>query len=234
MRSFPHIERRKHFRAGSPVLCAASYSVEELIRKAEPERSARFLVFKTLFDHACALAALPLIAAMSMVLLALNPFFNPGPLFFRQSRIGRSGASFRMWKFRTMTPSRAEARDPNAKLEAERITKLGGFLRRTRLDEVPNLLNVLRGEMSVVGPRPDAANHVAYYSDRVHGYEQRHRVKPGITGLAQVEQGYVEDEDATLLKAKYDNLYVERICIRLDAYIILRTFRVMAGGFGAK
>lgn len=234
MRTFPNIARHKEFRAGSPVLSPTSYTVEELIRKNKPERSAKFMVFKVGFDYLCAIVALPIIAVMAFLLLILNPFLNPGPVFFRQNRIGRHGRPFRMWKFRTMAPSSAEARDPNAQVEADRITRLGGLMRKTRLDEIPNMINVLRGEMSVVGPRPDAANHVAYYSGRVHGYFERHRVKPGITGLAQVEQGYVEDEDATFVKAKYDNLYVDRVCIRLDAYIIFQTFRVMVGGIGAK
>lgn len=234
MRSFPEIARHKEFRFGSPVLSPASYTVEELIRKSEPEMSTKFMVFKTVFDFSCAVVAMPIIAIMSVLLLILNPFFNPGPLFFRQNRVGQFGHPFRMWKFRTMAPAKAEARDPNAKVEEDRISRLGGFLRKTRLDEIPNMINVLRGEMSVVGPRPDAANHVAYYSRSVHGYFERHRIKPGITGLAQVEQGYVEDEDATWLKAKYDNLYVDRVCIRLDAYIIIRTFLVMVCRVGAK
>lgn len=234
MRSFPEIARRKEFRSGSPVLSPASYTVDHLIRKTKPEMSAKFVIFKVVFDYSCAIVSLPIIAVMSLLLLALNPLFNPGPLFFRQSRAGHLGQPFRMWKFRTMVPANIEARDPNAKVEEDRITRLGGFMRKTRLDEIPNMINVLCGDMSVVGPRPDAANHVAYYSKSVHGYFERHRIKPGITGLAQVEQGYAEDEDATSLKALYDNLYVDRVCIRLDAYIILRTFRVMAGRIGAK
>ncbi len=139
-----------------------------------------------------------------------------------------------MWKFRTMAFSDVEVRDPNALVEEERITCVGRVLRRTRIDELPNFFNVLRGEMSVIGPRPDAASHAKHYSGKVSGYAERHRVKPGITGLAQVEQGYAEDEDATATKAKYDNLYITRSCGRLDLYIIIRTFVVIANGFGAR
>ncbi|KGL01607.1 MULTISPECIES: sugar transferase [Thalassobacter] len=234
MRQYLDIEHYREFRVGSPVLSLESYTIHELIKKNEPEISSKFRTFKVILDYTCALIALPTIAFIAIILLILNPFFNRGPLFFRQSRVGQFGRTFRMWKFRTMLPAKDEVRAPNAAVEENRITPLGRFLRKTRIDEIPNLLNVLTGEMSVIGPRPDAASHVEYYAPRVHGYADRHRVKPGITGLAQVEQGYVESEDATAIKTMYDNLYVERMCGRLDIYIMLRTFRVMRTGFGAK
>ena len=234
MRQYLDIEHYREFRVGSPVLSLENYTIHELIKKNEPEISSKFRTFKIILDYTCALIALPTIAFIAIILLILNPFFNRGPLFFRQSRVGQFGRTFRMWKFRTMLPAKDEVRAPNAAVEENRITPLGRFLRKTRIDEIPNLLNVLTGEMSVIGPRPDAASHVEYYAPRVHGYADRHRVKPGITGLAQVEQGYVESEDATAIKTMYDNLYVERMCGRLDIYIMLRTFRVMRTGFGAK
>jgi len=224
----------REFSAGSTALCPNTYDIEELVRKDEPLWTWKYRVFKNLVDYGCSIISLPLIALIALVLFVLNPWLNPGPVFFRQTRAGKFGQPFRMWKFRTMLPADAEARDPNAALEVDRITRLGRVLRKSRIDEIPNMINVLRGEMSIVGPRPDAANHVDYYSQNVFGYAKRHRVKPGITGLAQVEQGYVEDEEATVVKAKYDNLYVERSCGRLDVYIIMKTFRVMVGGFGAK
>lgn len=137
-----------------------------------------------------------------------------------------------MWKFRTMRVAKTTSRDPNADVEADRIPKLSNFMRKTRIDELPNFFNVLRGEMSVIGPRPDALNHALHFTKHVDGYLARHRVKPGITGLAQVEMGYVVGNKATKLKAKYDNIYVTRFCGRLDIYIICRTFRVMAGAIG--
>lgn len=232
MRQYLEIDHYKEFYAGAPVLHLDQYSHEELTLKAEADWSFKFRVFKTCFDYTCALIGIPVILLMSLCLLVLNPFFNPGPLFFRQGRIGRLGREFQIWKFRTMIPAEQAARDPNAKLEEDRISGLGRFLRKTRLDEIPNLINVLMGDMSVIGPRPDASNHVSYYSEHVLGYAERHRVKPGMTGLAQVELGYVEDEDATATKAKYDNLYVNRSCGRLDLYILYRTVFVLVRAIG--
>lgn len=234
MRRYFNIDHYTEFCIGSPILCPNTYEIEELLTQDSPKWSFKYRLFKTLVDYGCALMALPLIFAMALILWMLNPFFNPGPVFFRQFRVGQFGQPFKMWKFRTMLPSDIESRDPNMALEEHRITGLGRILRKSRLDEVPNLINVLRGEMSVVGPRPDAASHVEYYSRKIHGYSERHRVKPGITGLAQVEQGYVEDENATTVKMKYDNLYVERSCGRMDVYILYRTVGVVAGGVGAK
>lgn len=234
MRHYLNIDHYTEFSAGSPVLNLNSYEIDDLISKDAPEWSVKFRIFKSILDVNCAVVALPLITVMALVLLVLNPIFNPGPVFFHQFRIGQFGQPFRMWKFRTMRVSSVESRDPNVALEEHRITILGRVLRRSRLDEVPNLINVLRGEMSVIGPRPDAASHAAYYSGAIVGYARRHRVKPGLTGLAQVEQGYVEDENATAVKAKYDNLYVQRSCGRMDIYILYRTIGVVLGGFGAK
>lgn len=234
MRQYLDIEHYKQFRVGSPALNLDSYRIEELIKKAKAERSFKFRIFKKTFDYGCAVMALPIIGVLMLVLSILNPFLNPGPLFFRQKRTGQYGRPFLMWKFRSMTVSKHEVRDPRAALEKNRITKLGYFIRRARIDELPNFFNVLRGEMSVVGPRPEAASHAEYYDKRIFGFAQRHRVKPGLTGLAQVEQGYVEDQDAAMVKIMYDNLYVERMCGRLDVYIIFRTFRVIVTGFGAK
>ncbi len=228
------IEQYSTFRSGSQALTLEYYDLDDLIASGLPQWSLKFRLFKLLIDTTCTVIALLIIAILSLIFLILNPFLNPGPLFFTQMRTGLHGKPFRMWKFRTMVVSVAEARKPNTPLEEDRITRLGGFMRKARIDELPNFFNVLCGQMSVVGPRPDASSHVELYSKSVAGYAQRHRVRPGITGLAQVEQGYVEDEDATAIKAKYDNIYVQRSCGRLDLYIILRTFTIMARGFGAR
>ncbi|WP_424928683.1 sugar transferase [Amaricoccus tamworthensis] len=193
-----------------------------------------FRLYKTTFDMCCALAAMPVILLLAVLLLIVNPVLNPGPLMFVQKRMGRNRQAFYMYKFRTMLPSGDTARGPEAGLETDRITALGGFLRRTRVDELPNFINVLLGEMSVIGPRPDAIEHAEYFSQLIGHYNERFRVKPGITGLAQIEHGYADGAEATALKAMYDQRYVEASCGRLDVYIALRTIFVMASGFGAK
>jgi lipopolysaccharide/colanic/teichoic acid biosynthesis glycosyltransferase len=226
-----------HYRAyfpGSPLLQPDTYTIEELISRSEAAWSLKYKVFKAAFDLLCGFAGVFLIALAAIVLFFLNPLLNPGPVFFVQDRTGRFGVPFRMWKFRTMLPAGILVRGPNDPLELDRITPLGRFLRRTRIDELPNFINVLRGEMSVVGPRPEAATHAEHFGLQILGYTQRHRLRPGITGLAQVEQGYAEGDTAAALKVKYDNLYVTRSCGRMDIYIIVKTVAVILFGKGAK
>jgi len=193
-----------------------------------------FRVYKPLFDITLSLLALPLIAVTALVLLVLNPWLNPGPLFFVQDRLGWHKRAFRMIKFRTMTVAPSKAREAGEGVEKNRITRLGQVLRKLRIDELPNFFNVLRGEMSVIGPRPDAKSHAEHFLTEIPHYNYRYLVKPGITGLAQIESGYAEGLEATVLKAHYDQLYVETSCGRLDVYIAWRTITVMLTGFGAK
>jgi len=231
---YTKISHYREFTSAGTALELDTYHIDDLISRNTAQWSLKFRVFKMVFDLTCALIGVLIVAVLSPLLILVNPFLNPGPLFFSQERIGLHAKPFRMWKFRTMSVSDTAARDPNAPLEHDRITRLGRLMRRYRIDELPNFFNVLMGEMSVVGPRPDASNHVDLYSESVAGYIHRHRVRPGITGLAQVKQGYVEDADATEIKAKYDNIYVTRSCGRLDVYIILTTFQVLFRGFGAR
>ena len=200
-------------------------------RKAMPKG---YLGAKRVFDIVVAIAALPAIALIGLILLALNPFWNRGPLIFAQIRMGRRCKPFRAFKFRTMKMAPEIARGPNAPLETERITKLGLFLRRSRLDEFPQFINVLLGEMSVIGPRPDYWNHAIHYSETIPGYRRRHAMRPGITGLAQVANGYAEGLDATTIKTRQDLKYIDTAGFRTDAWIFWRTIRVMMTGFGAR
>lgn len=193
-----------------------------------------YAVVKLAIDKIAALLALPLVAAMAFLLLVLNPFLNPGPVFFRQPRMGQDGERFVIWKFRTMVEAAAETRDAHGALEEHRITSLGRVMRRMRLDEWPNFINVLLGHMSLVGPRPDAWDHAQVYVRDLPHYGRRLRAKPGITGLAQVIQGYAEGLDQTASKAEIDGFYVANCSLRLDAYIALRTAAVVLSGFGGR
>lgn len=191
---------------------------------------------KRLFDLVAASFGCSVALIVGILLLLMNPVFNPGPLLFRQERMGRHGRKFTLWKFRTMLPcpEGRSVRPTNAPLEEARITKLGRVLRRCRVDELPNFLNVLRGEMSVIGPRPDAWEHALHYSAAVEAYRHRFEVLPGITGLAQVVGGYADCHDATRRKARFDKFYVEHRSIALEVLIVWRTLRVIVGGFGAR
>jgi len=203
---------------------------------SEPIQAApiAFRVVKRTFDIAVAAAALPLIAVTAVVLLALNPIWNAGPLFFLQTRMGRDCKPFRAVKFRTMRPVREIERGPDDPLEKDRITRLGRLLRRARIDELPQFLNVLAGHMSVIGPRPDYWDHAMHYLSIIPGYRQRHLVRPGITGLAQVDGGYAEGVNATVVKTRHDLRYIRRNGMVMELYVLWRTIWVVMTGFGAR
>ena len=184
-------------------------------------------------DITLALAALPIVAGVSLIILMLNWRYNPGPLFFSQIRMGAHGSSFRMWKFRTMLEA-SGVRGPDDAVEEDRITRLGRVMRRTRLDELPNFYNVLLGEMSFIGPRPDAWDHAIWHREHVPYYAERFRIAPGITGLAQVRNGYADSVHAVRKKARLDAFYVRHQCLKLDLFIVLSTFRIVFTGEGAK
>lgn len=189
---------------------------------------------KRAIDILIALLALPAIVLIGLILLILNPIWNKGPLIYSQTRMGWRCRPFKAYKFRTMTTTPEVSRGPNDPLETERITRLGMFLRKTRLDEFPQFINVLTGKMSVIGPRPDYWRHATHYSDTIAGYRRRHAVKPGITGLAQVDNGYAEGVSATVVKTRHDLRYIETASLTTDVYIIWRTLKVMFTGFGAR
>ncbi|MBK0399775.1 sugar transferase [Limibaculum sp. M0105] len=189
---------------------------------------------KRAVDLAASLLALPAIALAGLTLMALNPIWNPGPLFYRQVRMGRDCKPFTAIKFRTMRCTPAIMRGPNDPVEDDRITRLGAFLRKSRIDEWPQFLNVLAGDMSLIGPRPDYWDHAVHYLQTVPGYRERHAMRPGITGLAQVDDGYAEGIESTFRKVRYDLFYIERTGFRMEAYIIMRTLSVLFTGAGAR
>lgn len=193
-----------------------------------------FNTFKMLCDLVFPILSLPFIFFASVALIILNPIFNPGPLMFTQVRMGLNGERFRMYKFRTMSISPVAARAHDAPIEADRITPFAHYLRKFRIDELPNFINVLLGHMSVIGPRPDAWDHATQYSAQIRNYSERFQVRPGITGLAQIRGGYADDLRAVERKARYDYFYVKSSGIRMELYIIGRTALVICSGFGAK
>jgi exopolysaccharide biosynthesis polyprenyl glycosylphosphotransferase len=175
------------------------------------------------FDLACALVGL---IALVPLLVAAAPLIrrgSPGPVFYRQLRVGRGGRPFMLVKLRTMVVD-AEPEGPVwAALDDPRVTRVGRWLRRTRLDELPQALNVLRGEMSVVGPRPERPAFVATLAEAIPFYRARHAVRPGLTGWATIHQGYARSTGDALLKLQYDLYYIKHQSLFLDAYILLRT-----------
>jgi lipopolysaccharide/colanic/teichoic acid biosynthesis glycosyltransferase len=196
--------------------------------------SATFWLGKRVFDLALAIFLLPLLGMLAASLALLNRKWNPGPLFFVQERMGRDGRPFELVKFRTMRPTTAEPRGADEPVELDRITPLGYWLRQTRLDELPQVLNVLLGEMSFIGPRPDVWEHAQAYAATVPGYRARHAVRPGISGLAQVRMGYAEGTAATLHKTRKDLVYIKQVSVGLEFAILLRTLSTMSNRRGAR
>ena len=135
-------------------------------------------------------------------------------------------------KFRTMTPIKEITRQFDDPIEIKRITPLGRILRKSRIDELPQILNVLKGEMSLIGPRPDYYSHAVKYLQDVKGYRDRHSIRPGISGLSQISLGYVEGLKATSEKASIDNYYIKNIGYMSELKIILNTFLVILMGAG--
>jgi len=200
---------------------SAEESVHDL---ALPSQSALYQSLKRAFDLGfTTVVLLPAMLIVALALLIANPILNPGPLFFAQKRMGRGCKPFRALKFRTMDVKSAGARGPNDPVESDRITPLGHLMRRLRFDELPQIINVYRGDMSLIGPRPDYFRHAHYYMRAIPDYHARHTVRPGISGLAQIELGYAEGTDATRLKTSADLDYIRRASIGLDLWIFWRT-----------
>ncbi len=197
-------------------------------------RKARALPLKRPFDVAvCIVVLLPLLLLSAAALAALNPLLNRGPLFFVQTRMGRNCRPFRLLKFRTMREAGAGRRPADGRLEVDRITRFGMVLRKTRIDELPQIVNVLRGEMSLIGPRPDIYEHGLHFCRKIPGYADRHAVRPGISGLAQTEIGYVEGTEATRRKVHADLYYVANMGLLLELWIVWRTVAVILRRDGA-
>ncbi len=198
----------------------------------ESRKTVYYEAGKRLLDVVGALVGLALFAAMTPF-IALWIYLESGrPIFFRQERVGRHGERFRVWKFRTMLPDTRRERGRWAPEDQDRITPFGRFLRKTHLDEFPQFWDVLRGKMSLVGPRPEQPELVALLEEKIPFYRARLLVKPGLTGWAQVNQGYVGTLEETRTKLEYDLFYIKKRNLLFDLYIILRTFGAIFGARG--
>jgi lipopolysaccharide/colanic/teichoic acid biosynthesis glycosyltransferase len=172
-----------------------------------------------------------------LLLLAMLAIWLGGlgrkPVLYRQIRVGLNGSRFSLLKLRTM---RIDAEREGPRMAARndaRVTRIGKLLRHSRIDELPQLINVLRGEMSLIGPRPERPEFAALYEREIEGYVLRHSVKPGITGLAQVSQGYAENLPGAVIKLYHDLDYIRHCSLRTDLAIMLRTLPVVLTGWGA-
>ncbi|QAY77031.1 sugar transferase [Sphingosinicella sp. BN140058] len=192
---------------------------------------------KRLSDIVVSIAALPVLIPLFAILAILIRLDSPGPIFFRQERMGYRGHPFRMWKFRTMRHGHAAADAREAAMTRDgddRVTKIGRPLRRYRIDELPQVINILKGEMSWIGPRPEAVPLSLWYEAELPFYRYRHIVRPGITGWAQVKQGHVAEVEDVLWKLHYDFYYIKNFSFWLDVLIVAGTMKTVFSGFGAR
>ena len=208
-----------------------NHSVKELsgipiLTLSETPLIGTHLLVKAIEDKVLATIALILVSPILLLTAIAIKLESPGPIFFRQTRTGWDGEEFQIWKFRSMrTQVGDETEVIQATREDPRITRVGRFIRRTSIDELPQLLNVLAGQMSLVGPRPHAVQHNAEYSQRIIDYLARHRIKPGITGLAQVRgyRGETKELSQMAKRVQYDLEYINNWSVALDLSIMVRT-----------
>ena len=226
----------------------------------DPRVNIRCLHFRTRFAKRCldiAVASVLLLLTAPLVVLAALAIklTSKGPVFFVQTRVGLNarrsssntppasrpcrrstqnyGRPFKIYKLRTMSAAASSSGPTQAKADDMRVTTVGRFLRKMRIDELPQLVNVLRGEMSMVGPRPECIEYIEELSTKVPGYLDRLGLKPGLTGVAQIEGGYANDLDSYRKKVAYDLLYLQNCCVWNDMRVMVRTVKVVLTGFGA-
>jgi exopolysaccharide biosynthesis polyprenyl glycosylphosphotransferase len=195
-----------------------------------------FWYAKRVVDIAASLCGICILFSLAPIVAAAIKLTSKGPVFYRQERIGRGGKTFRIAKFRTMVDGAEKDTGPvwSDGENEHRITVIGRVLRRTRLDELPQLVNVLKGQMSIIGPRPERPEFVEMLSREIPFYAERHMVTPGITGWAQVNYPYANCIEDTKEKLEYDFYYLKNRRLLLDLQILLKTIRVMLTGTGAK
>jgi sugar transferase (PEP-CTERM system associated) len=196
-------------------------------------RGTRFV--KRLID--LALGSIGFVLAGPLTLLTALAVYldSDGPILYRQERVGENGRTFTLFKFRSMRLDAEKAGQPIwAKENDERVTRVGRFIRKARLDELPQLWNVMRGDMSFVGPRPERPFFVQQLADEIPFYQQRHAVKPGVTGWAQIKYQYGSSIEDAMEKLRYDLYYIKHLSIALDLSIVFDTVKVIMFGKGAK
>lgn len=189
-----------------------------------PQIAGSYAIFKDLFDRVFAALALLALSPLLLAIALAVKLTSPGPVIFRQRRLGLNGKTFYLYKFRSMRHDQVENVD-QATMHDARVTPVGRFLRRTSLDELPQFFNVLLGDMSVVGPRPHALQHNEIYRQKLELYMLRHRVKPGITGWAQINgyRGETDTDDKMAMRVQYDLHYIKNWSFWLDVKIIFLT-----------
>ena len=222
------VESVAELTSGRKMLPTAADSLWEIDNDPGYDRAKRLL------DVAAVLLLAPLWLPLAAGVALAVRFDSKGPALYSQPRVGRDGQVFTLWKFRSMVHGLQAPGVHFAQADDPRITRVGRVLRRTRLDELPQLLNVLWGDMSLIGPRPEQTAFVRDFAATIPSYPYRHLVRPGLTGWAQVQQGYADSADSTRIKLSYDLYYVAHYSLALDLLIAAKTVKTICTGFGAR
>ena len=206
---------------GTPLL--------EIPSRLMPEWQANI---KQIFDYTLAMVLMILSSPLILVLSLLIHYYDRGPVIYSQVRIGRNGKPFTIYKFRSMHQNAEKDSPMLSNSRDKRITPIGRFMRKHRLDEIPNLLNVLKGEMSFVGPRPERQYFIDRITEKAPHYLRLMKVKPGITSWGQVKYGYASSVDQMIERLEYDLLYIENMTLIIDLKILIYTFFIILKGKG--
>jgi len=195
---------------------------------------AGYMLVKRLLDILCVLAALPFALPLMLITAIAIRLESAGSVLFVQNRVGQGGREFKIYKFRSMRTDSEQNGAQLAQVGDSRITRVGSFIRKTRLDELPQFFNILKGDMSLIGPRPEQKVFVEQFEKSIPFYQYRHIVKPGLSGWAQVTQGYAGNTDETQVKIEHDFYYIKHFSFSLDVLIIFKTVKIILTGFGAR
>ena len=225
------ITRRDWFESILGRVLLSEISRDDLERVKPPRLYVRI---KRLLDMGLVLILMPVVLPLALLIGLLIKLDSEGPIIFAQTRIGLHGNEFKMFKFRSMRHSTEQIVGKFAEDKDTRITRVGRLLRRYRLDELPQALNVLRGQMSLIGPRPEQPEIVTRYLESIPYYGFRHAVRPGISGWAQVSYGYAASDEEAKPKLEYDFFYIKNMSLWIDTVVFLRTGLTVLTGRGAR
>ena len=196
--------------------------------------SPAYMAIKQALEALMVVASLPLTLPLMLATALAIRLESPGPVLFVQNRVGRGGREFKIYKFRSMV---CDSEKHGAQLAQEgdaRITRTGRFIRKTRLDELPQFWNIIKGDMALIGPRPEQKAFVQQFEQSIPFYSYRHIVRPGLSGWAQVMHGYAGNTDETQVKIEHDFYYIKHFSFALDVLILFKTLKTIITGFGAR